>query len=61
MQKQHPKDLEILWVCTDCGTSSLYHSDIEEHKSENNHRNVAEFDLDTGKILTHYTQENKAQ
>jgi hypothetical protein len=56
MKKEHPKDFDIVWVCTDCGTPSLYHSDIEEHKSQNDHHNVAEFDLDTGKILVDYAQ-----
>ena len=56
MKKEHPKDFDIVWVCTDCGRPSLYHSDIEEHKSQNDHHNVAEFDLDTGKILVDYAQ-----
>ena len=54
--KKHPKDFEILWVCTDCGTTSIYHFDIEEHKRMNYNHRVAEFDLDTGKVLTHFTQ-----
>jgi hypothetical protein len=56
LTKANPKDFDILWVCTDCGASSLYHSDIEDHKSKNDHRHVAEFDLDTGKIVAHYAQ-----
>jgi hypothetical protein len=56
LKKEHPKDFDILWVCTDCGTPSLYHWDIEEHKAKNGHHHVAEYDLDTGKILTHYAQ-----
>ena len=56
MTKANPKDFEILWVCTDCGASSLYHSDIEDHKSKNDHHHVAKFDLDTGKIVAHYAQ-----
>lgn len=58
MTKEHPKDFEILWVCTECGTPSLYHSDIEDHKYANDHHHVAEVDLDTGKIFAHYRQEN---
>jgi hypothetical protein len=54
--KEHPKDFDILWVCADCGTSSLWHADIEEHKAKNDHHNVAEFDLDTGKLLRRYAQ-----
>ena len=58
MKKEHPKDLDIAWVCLHWlpHTPSLYHSDIEEHKSQNDHHNVAEFDLDTGKILVDYAQ-----
>jgi hypothetical protein len=54
--KENLKDLDTLWVCTDCGTPSLYHSDIEEHKSKNDHHHVVGFDLETGKIVAHYAQ-----
>ena len=56
MTKGNPKDFDILWVCIECGTPSLYHSDIEDHRIKNGHRHVAEFDLDTGKIVAHYAQ-----
>jgi hypothetical protein len=58
MKKQHPKDFEIVWVCTDCGTPSLLHTDIEEHKKANDHHHVSEFDLDTGTMIAQYTQQN---
>jgi hypothetical protein len=56
MKKEYPKDFDIVWVCIDCSTPSLYHSDIEEHKSQNDRHNVAEFHLDTGRILVDYAQ-----
>lgn len=56
--RQHPQDFDILWVCSDCGYSSLYHNDLEDHKYQNNHHNVFEIDLETGKLLARYAQNN---
>jgi hypothetical protein len=56
--KENAKDFEILWVCADCGLVSLFHSDLEDHKQKNNHHNVAEIDLGSGKLVAQYTQQN---
>ena len=55
-KREHPKDFDILWICTDCEHRSLYHNDMEEHEKKVDHHNLSEFDLDTGKIIAKYAQ-----
>ena len=58
--KEHPQDFDILWVCRDCGYGSVYHRDLEDHKLDKDHHNVAEIDLETGKTTAQYSQNNAA-
>ena len=44
-------DLDVLWVCKECGLASLYHSDFKEHKLRKGHHKFLEFDLETGKMV----------
>lgn len=60
-RRENPKDFDILWICRDCGYPSIYHRDLEDHKYQNNHHNVLEIDLDTGKLITQYAQRNVGQ
>lgn len=55
----HSKDLNVLWVCKDCGEKSLYYADIEAHKQETGHYNVAEFDLSSGNAIAQYKNKQK--
>jgi hypothetical protein len=54
--KQHPDDFDILWVCRDCGLGTIFHNDLEDHKQRNDHHNIAEIDLETGKLTAQYSQ-----
>lgn len=33
----NPEDLNILWLCRECGRSFAFHSDVEDHKRQFNH------------------------
>jgi hypothetical protein len=36
----HPDDLKTMWVCCECRSNFLFHSDVEDHKKEFNHSRV---------------------
>ena len=36
----HPDDLNTMWVCCQCRSNFLFHSDVEDHKKEFNHSRV---------------------
>jgi hypothetical protein len=57
-KKEHPQDFDVLWICRDCGYSSVYHRDFEEHKIKNDHHKAAELSLETGKFIAQYSQKN---
>ena len=36
----HPEDLKTVWLCSECRRNFLFHSDVEDHKSQFNHSKV---------------------
>lgn len=45
----HPDDLKVIWQCRDCGRNFVFHSDVERHKAEFNHAEMALSDFPTSK------------
>lgn len=41
----HPDDLKVLWLCRECGRSFAFHSDVENHKKQDNHSMIVLYDL----------------
>ena len=41
----HPDDLKTMWVCCECRSNFLFHSDVEDHKKEFNHSRVMLCDI----------------
>lgn len=41
----HPDDLNIIWVCCDCGRNFVFNSDVEDHKRQFNHSCMTLYDL----------------
>jgi hypothetical protein len=36
--KMHPDDLKAIWICHECRTVFLFHSDIDDHKDLSGHK-----------------------
>jgi hypothetical protein len=34
----HPDDLKAIWICHECRTMFVFHSDIEDHKVLTGHK-----------------------
>lgn len=34
----HPDDLKAIWVCHECRTMFVFHSDIDDHKDLTGHK-----------------------
>jgi Fe2+ or Zn2+ uptake regulation protein len=47
----HPEDLHNIWVCANCGTVSVFHSDITDHMNTTRHKRIKKFDLNTGRLI----------
>lgn len=45
----HPDDLNMIWVCCDCGRNFVFNSDVEDHKRQFNHSCMTLYDLRNGK------------
>jgi hypothetical protein len=43
----HPDDLNIVWLCRECGRSFTFNSDVEDHKRQFNHSKMMLCDLQT--------------
>jgi hypothetical protein len=41
----HPDDLNMLWLCCECGRRFAFNSDVEEHKRQFNHLKMMLCDL----------------
>jgi hypothetical protein len=39
-QKMHPDDLKAIWICYECKTVFIFHSDIEDHKDLSGHKMI---------------------
>lgn len=47
----HPEDLNNIWICSNCGTTFAFHSDIMDHIKTTQHKHIKKFDLDTGRLI----------
>jgi len=47
----HPEDLNNIWVCSNCGIASAFHSDIMDHMKITRHKRIKKFDLNTGRLI----------
>src|SRR5881628_3869948 len=45
IRKMHPDDLNMLWLCCECGRRFAFNSDVEEHKRQFNHLKMMLYDL----------------
>jgi hypothetical protein len=36
----HPDDLKAIWICHECRTVFVFHSDIEDHKDLSGHKTI---------------------
>ena len=34
----HPDDLKAIWICHECRTVFVFHSDVEDHKGLSGHK-----------------------
>jgi hypothetical protein len=34
----HPDDLKAIWICHECRSKFIFHSDIEDHNNSTGHR-----------------------
>ena len=47
----HPEDLHMLWVCYQCKSRFVFHSDADDHKLESGHLLIRKYDILSGKVL----------
>ncbi len=54
----HPDDLNIVWLCRECGRSFAFNSDVEDHKRQFGHSKMMRHDLeaDTKKASLVFTR-----
>ena len=45
------KDLNIVWVCTQCNQNFLFYSDMQDHRSSTAHSKIYKFDLLSGRMI----------
>jgi hypothetical protein len=45
------KDLNIVWVCTQCNQNFLFYSDVQDHKASTGHSKIHKFDLLSGRMI----------
>jgi hypothetical protein len=38
--KMHPDDLKAVWICYECRTVFIFHSDIDDHKDLTSHKMI---------------------
>ena len=50
-QKMNDRDLNIIWVCTQCKQSFLFNSDMQDHKTCTGHSRIHKFDLLSGRMI----------
>jgi hypothetical protein len=36
----HPDDLKAIWICHECRTVFIFHSDVEDHKDLSRHKTI---------------------
>ncbi|WP_148681078.1 hypothetical protein [Candidatus Nitrososphaera gargensis] len=41
----HPDDLNVVWLCRECGRSFAFNSDVEDHKRQFGHSKMMLYDL----------------
>jgi hypothetical protein len=39
-QTMHPDDLKAIWICHECRTVFIFHSDVEDHKDLSGHKTI---------------------
>ena len=45
------KDLNIVWVCTQCSQNFLFYSDVQDHRASTDHSKIYKFDLHSGRMI----------
>jgi hypothetical protein len=38
--RMHPDDLKAIWICRECRTVFVFHSDVEDHKGLRGHNMI---------------------
>jgi hypothetical protein len=41
LSSMQPDDLKAIWICHECRTKFLFHSDIDDHKDSTGHKLIA--------------------
>jgi hypothetical protein len=36
----HPDDLKAIWICHECRTVFIFHSDVDDHKQLSSHKMI---------------------
>jgi len=47
----HPDDLNAIWLCHECKSTFVFHSDVDEHKITTQHSQIEKYDLVSGELL----------
>ena len=47
----HRDDLNMIWICSECRTSFIFHSDVDDHREKTGHLKIHKYDLLSGKLL----------
>jgi len=48
----HPNDLNKIWLCNECGSVFIFHSDVENHMQIRNHSAISMRELESGELLS---------
>jgi hypothetical protein len=47
----HPEDLKVIWICRQCGSSFVFHADVDNHTEQTGHSNMQKNNLLSNKII----------
>jgi hypothetical protein len=40
VQKMHPDDLKVIWICYECKKVFVFHSDVTDHEDLTSHKSI---------------------
>ena len=44
-------DLKCIWICTECRTCFLFHSDVDDHSRDSGHLRINKYGLLSDKLV----------
>jgi hypothetical protein len=45
LYSMHPDDLKAIWICHECYTIFVFHSDVDDHKDSSGHKMIKKMAL----------------